>query len=158
MTKECSGIDSIQLETDIQMAKRHRVSVLITAPLDHATAIVRAIAEHNSPGRAAEIVTCDSAVGHDVATAIAEGWRCIGMDRDAIVWLKEVHVLKPAEQAVTMDLLAGPSRRTDRALRVIASSTVDLFGLVRAGAFDPSLFYRLNTIHIVFPPEKAAES
>jgi hypothetical protein len=156
MTRELPEIDSMQLESDIKVAVRHRVPVLITAPVDDATTIVRAIAESIQHRPAAEVVTCDSATCDDIVAAIAGSGHGSGTGRDTIVWLKDVHGLKPTEQAVTMDLLTA--WRTDRMPRIIASSSVDLFDLVKAGAFDARLFYRLNTIHIIVPPPRAEES
>jgi DNA-binding NtrC family response regulator len=44
---------------------------------------------------------------------------------------------------------AGPSAARLWTRRLIASNTSNLFDAVQRGVFDPDLFYRLNTFHIV---------
>jgi sigma54-dependent transcription regulator len=144
---------SHQLAADIKLAARCTAPVLITAPVDDTLPIVLAIAarNHHESSGPATIVTCDPAAGDDVAAAIAATGRNGAAKGGAILWLKEVHALGSSEQAAVMDLLGGRGGAPGRTPRVIASSTVDLFDRVAAGAFDARLFYRLNTIHIVAP-------
>ena len=137
-----------QLESDIDLAARKTVPVLITAPPGSATTIVQAIAAR-SHRDLIPIPTADSVGSDDLIIAIAEDRRTVSTGRGAILWLKDAHRLKPAQQAAVMNLLeygVGPPHRVPR---IIASSSVDLFDLVTAGEFDARLFYRLNAIHIV---------
>lgn len=141
---------SSQLEIEIEIAATQRVPVLITAPLNHATSIVQAIAAR-SHGSTAKIVTCDPPASEDVFAALRDGLRDpfeSSEPGEFIVWLKEVQGLSPAQQAETMDLLDEETWSAGQLPRLIASSSVNLFERVKAGAFDERLFYRLNVIHI----------
>jgi DNA-binding NtrC family response regulator len=75
---------------------------------------------------------------------------------DGTVFLYEVGKLSLALQARLADALepsgpASPQRRSR--MRVMASTTASLFDRVLAGTFDDRLFYRLNAIHFVWPPQ-----
>lgn len=68
------------------------------------------------------------------------------------VLLQEVnHLPLEVQRALSAWLTdwVGPRGRTRR--RLMASSSEPLFDCVRAGTFDDSLYYRLNTIHFFVP-------
>lgn len=139
------------LHADIAVAVSHAAPVLITAPMPCASAIVQAIVTSHLHKETPEILSYDAGVG-DVEHLIAEGRQAAARHGRAILWLKEVHQLEAEAQRTLIAALAGQTTDGER-LQIIASSTADLFDYVNAGAFDAGLFYRLNTIHIVVPPE-----
>lgn len=76
------------------------------------------------------------------------------------VFLREVGKLESELQKRLSDRLAtlktpGASRRLRR--RVICSTSTPLEPRVREGTFDARLFYRLNVIHMVIPPDDPSQ-
>jgi DNA-binding NtrC family response regulator len=60
------------------------------------------------------------------------------------------------EEVATLSLSAQAElgRLLDRAVaRVIATTGHNLLGRIASSSFDPDLFYRLNTIHLVLSPD-----
>jgi sigma-54-interacting transcriptional regulator len=156
---------SHRFEADMNIAARFNGPVLITAtPLD-ALNIAREIADradrsvrvagasrgnrHGPP----EVLICDPAAGDDIVAAMADARRRFPADRRTrFLLLRDIQVLKPAEQAALhQDLADRQSEAPGSSTRIIASSSIDLYGCVARGAFDARLFYRLNAIHIVAP-------
>ncbi len=75
------------------------------------------------------------------------------------LFLDEVNTLAPDIQAKLLRVLenrqivrVGDVQVRNIDVRIIASSSVPLEGLVRAGTFRPDLFYRLNVFKIAVPP------
>lgn len=139
------------LHADIAVAVNHATPVLITAPLPCAQAIVQAIVSSHYHVETPEMLSHEVGEG-DLADALAEARRVAARDGRAILWLKEVHRLETAAQQSLMGEMTEEVEDREM-LQIIASSTTDLYQYVRSGAFDARLFYRLNTIHIVVPPE-----
>src|SRR5262245_36319237 len=140
-----------QLHADIAVAASHAIPVLITAPMPCAQAIVQAIVSSHLLVDTPEIVSYEVGTG-ELADALAEGRRVAARHGRTILWLKEVHRLESEAQRSLMGEMTEEMSGDD-ALQIIASSTAQLFDYVSAGEFDAGLFYRLNTIHIVVPPE-----
>jgi len=134
----------IDLETDIRLARRYRVPVLISAPPEHALAVAASIA-----ARSDEDQTTSRMVMWNGAAIVSAA-----LDRPAhrmtndeeVVLLPEVHTLSDTEQVALM-LLCDENQTEQR--QIIASSSICLFGCVSQGKFNAGLFYRLNHIHIV---------
>ena len=96
-------------------------------------------------------MTYDSALAGNLISTLADARRAAARRRPATLWVKEIHRLdRKAQQALAADM-ANWKVWTSGRLRIISSSTADLFEYVRAGTFDAGLFYRLNNIHIVVP-------
>jgi DNA-binding NtrC family response regulator len=77
------------------------------------------------------------------------------------IFLEEVWKLSPGLQARLLEALEDPAeKRGPRRLRahVIASSSEPLLERVMGGSFDDRLFYRLNAVHLVLPPDSARPS
>ena len=94
------------------------------------------------------VFDCDWMTDEKAAAAI--GWFVGGARASGqaeIVLLREVQALSPAVQAWLSERL-WPAQPGAPVPRVFASASCDLFERVRRGAFDQSLFYRLNTIAI----------
>jgi len=143
---------SNEVEEDIAIAARVSAPVLITAPGHCADNILHDIVARRHTGGSPTILTCEPGGSDTFAARLAGG---LATD-EVVVWLKEVHRLSAAEQALVWALLADAQHRDDDAsTRIIASSSVDLFERVEAGAFDAALFYRLNAIHIMLPLSEA---
>jgi hypothetical protein len=135
--------------TDILLAVRSKLAVLITAPPDEALDIARAIAEQR--GASDDLVICDFGA-HRGSLADEAPTR-----RPRILLLREVHDLTPRQQARLMEMM-DEQRDVEGAPRIIASSSVSLFDCVRRGSFDERLFYRLNTIHLAMSAAEPASS
>jgi hypothetical protein len=134
----------MQLETEIGLARRSRLPVLITAPLDSALKVAEAIVAGGKEERRAVLI-CDGAAIVDAARDDRTEGRPAG--EDVVLLVREVHALSEAEQAALMQLLMEPEASAHR--RIITTSSVCLFNRVEQGRFDATLFYRLNTIHII---------
>jgi len=138
-----------QLALDIHVAARTQVPVLISATPDCAVKVAHAIAEFAGASKTGDVVVCDCARPGEFSAALAgvqpESGRQPG---DAILLLREVHALDPAEQAAVAHLVSA-WYAGDAAPRIISTCSVSLFDRVREGAFDEQLFYSLNALHIV---------
>lgn len=66
--------------------------------------------------------------------------------------LAEVHALARPARARLLDLLERASRGEGLDVRLLATSSADLPGLVAGGAFERALYYRLATVAIHVPP------
>ena len=62
----------------------------------------------------------------------------------AMVVVRDVDALTPAEQRKLLDWLEAAGTRT----QVVSTAAVPLLPLVQAHAFNDTLYYRLNTIYI----------
>jgi transcriptional regulator of acetoin/glycerol metabolism len=141
------GRDEFKFETDMQVAARSRVPVLISGSPKGALRRAQAIAGRLSRAdRSIRILTCDVADCGDLGAAFTTPATHARSPRTSILLLREVHALTRAGQSVLRRLMI--SRPLD-APRVFASSSVSLYQRVQEGLFDPELFYYLNTIHIV---------
>ncbi len=69
-------------------------------------------------------------------------------DEGGTLFLDEVGELSPAHQAELMHLLD----RVDGRVRLIASSSVDLYQMMQEGVFREDLYYRLNVVPLELPP------
>jgi len=138
-----------QLALDIHVAARTQVPVLISATPDCAVKVAHAIAEFAGASETDDVVVCDCARPGDFSTALA-GVRPQPGRRpgEAILLLREVQALDPAEQAAVADLVSA-WYAGEGAPRIISTCSVSLFDRVREGAFDEQLFYSLNAMHIV---------
>jgi hypothetical protein len=145
---EASTLMPPPVSADIQLAARWAVPVLVSAPPDRVLAIVHAIAAQACGGRTPQMLPIrrapagDGAVNHVAAHA--------GNDSH-LLWISDVDRMDPETQR-TLSCLLRERRRSGRPLpRIIASSSVDLYGQVGQHHFDRDLFYALNAIHIVEP-------
>jgi hypothetical protein len=137
---------------DINLAARAHTPVLITAAPDHALSIARVIATGGRGDCTPEVLTCDPTAGDDVLAAMADDKLTSPEGHAPILLLKEVQGLTTSDQAAVLKCLDRQQKeRSGRAPRVIASTSIDLFGCVERGTFDAQLFYRLNAIHIAVP-------
>jgi hypothetical protein len=137
---------------DINFAARAHTPVLITAAPDHALSIARVIATGGRGDCTPEVLICDPTAGDDVLAAMADHKLSSPEGHAPILLLKEVQGLTTSDQAAVLKCLDRQQKeRSGRAPRVIASTSIDLFGCVERGTFDAQLFYRLNAIHIAVP-------
>jgi DNA-binding NtrC family response regulator len=73
------------------------------------------------------------------------------------IFLRDIGKLLPALQVRLADALAGasaPGGQTRSRWRVMASTSESLLRRVAEGTFDDRLFYRLNMLHLVLPPDQ----
>ena len=85
----------------------------------------------------------------DGQMAFALGWYLSDGSRGrvsgSLVLLREVQALSPSNQLLLAQLIAG-RRRGDAAVRVVASSSIDLYQRVLDDTFDAGLYYLLNMV------------
>jgi hypothetical protein len=130
------------LHDDLRAAACSTGPVLITGPsvwAERVVAAIRASSQHDP-----ELLRVDPpTLAHGSAEALSRR-------RDLMLWAPEVDQLDQAGQTALLSLMADTRRRDAGArVRVIGSSSTDLYSRVEAGEFDPDLFYQLNAIHIV---------
>ena len=138
-------------EEDINLAAVVDVPVLITGP----AAACREVAceldrRSTSPAGAVEVIDCR-------AEHALQGldWEEESIRGDArILLLQEVHALSPDDQLRLTRELDEMGRPASSGRRILASSSVPLFDRVVDQLFSELLYYRLNIIHIVIPPNK----
>jgi hypothetical protein len=135
----------VNLETDIGLARQYPLPVLITAPPDRALPVADAIAAGDKNNKLLPVVMFDGAA--IVSAALDDGPANGTTTDDAVLVVREVHLLSDAEQAALMLLLNDGAKVGHR--RIIATSSVCLFDRVVRGTFNARLFYRLNAIHIL---------
>ena len=131
-------------ESELQLARLNKVSVLITARPDSALEIASAIAGEDDSGRARMLIL-DGPTLLDPASWNRRKDAYIAADADLVI--RDVDYLTLAEQAALLSQLETES--ADGTRRIIATSSASLFDRVQDGTFLDSLFYRLNVIHIV---------
>jgi DNA-binding NtrC family response regulator len=126
-------IPNESVDLDIRCAAGSRAPVLITGPAGAAESIAREIHRRESAvSRPFTIVDCEHS---DRLAAVLQP----RSDEGGTLLLRGVHRLSPALQRELKEALRHPKRR------IVASTPVRL---ERAAAFDETLFYRLNIIHI----------
>jgi hypothetical protein len=146
VSSQASDLWVTHLHSDLDLAVRYPVPLLITGPADVASSIVQTIAAR-ARIEAADVVVWDLDRRDEFLSADrAER----ALTRARVLWLKNVDRSTRLQQAAFVHLIAGGFPNSLR-LRLIASATTDLLARVRVGAFDRTLFYRLNTLHIVWP-------
>jgi DNA-binding NtrC family response regulator len=136
-----------KFESDISLARKFPVSVLITAAAEPALAIACAIADPGETGRL-RLMMFDGAAILDAANR--ERWERAGTEDRADLVIRDIDRLSTTEQAALMTLLDTASQCGSR--RIIVASPASLFARVEEGTFMPELFYRLNVIHIMSDP------
>ena len=136
---------SIDLQTDIALAMRFHVPVLITAPPGPARTVAQLIAgARNGPRPPAEVVMFDGAA---IVSAARGDRKSAATASDAVLVVEDVEALSDVEQAALLLLIDDEKTRARR--RIISTSSVCVFDRVGQGTFDATLFYRLNAIHII---------
>lgn len=130
------------LARDIQLATDSHVAILISGAPERTLAVARLIA--GGGGHHSGLETRDIAPQGEFFVLITSTNRFY---RGSTMLIPEVQTLSGDEQAALTDQLP----RAVRHLRVIATTSVDLFERVTLGTFNGRLFYRLNTIHITLP-------
>lgn len=129
--------------SDIAAAQRAPACILISAAREAAWETARSIAQGCSVDLCR--IDCDTADQDQLADALREQVGDSG--RGAIVFLREVQELTPANQQLLEELIAC-ERRSEGRPRLIASSSLSLYEKTCAGLFAERLFYRLNVVHL----------
>lgn len=142
--------DKLAAIDDLDLAVRSHCPVLITATAEEALVIARTIAVRSGCGERMRV--------YDFAQAREHGGTALDASEGAaVLFLREVQVLKPAEQAWLLEALESIQQRNS-APRILASSSTSLFRRVQQGAFSARLFYRLNAVHLVASHPDTGES
>ena len=77
-----------------------------------------------------------------------------GHESRAIVLFQEVHTLSQADQALLEQHLEETRLLPNPMIRIVCSSSAELWERVCEGTFRERLFYRLNVIHVVIPIDR----
>ena len=136
-----------KFESDINLARRFPVPVLITAAAERALAIAVAIADPRETGKPRLTMFDGAAI---LEAANRKRWEGAGTEDVADMVIRDIDRLSKAEQAALMALL--DTENQSGCPRIIAASPACLFDRVQDGTFMRELFYRLNVIHIVSDP------
>jgi hypothetical protein len=134
-------------ESEIKLARKFPVSVLIIAATERALAIAHAIASPGEMGRPGLMMFDGAAI---LEAANRQRWDAAGPRDVSDLVISDIHRLSRAEQAALMALLDNECQSGSR--RIIAASPARLFDRVQDGTFMGELYYRLNVIHIVSEP------
>ena len=146
-----------QLEEEMQLASHTDANVLLTG--EHgvgkrfAAHIIHQLSEHRRAPfvaiNAAEVLTTASTSKSGAADPFASDF--LQAAEGGTLLIQDIEHI-PAE--VQLQLLRFMDRRTTatKRVRLMSTTTTDLFGLVQAGCFRDDLFYRLNVIAFNIPP------
>jgi len=146
-----------EMEADVACAARCDVNVLITGERGVGkTSVARRI--HRQGGRASwPLVVALSPAGREAPDSF-EG-ALLEAFPDGAVLVEHPERLSPSMQTLLHRFVegspvpgAGGASVPGGRVRFITVTGADLFGLVRRGRFSQSLFYRLNTMHLIIPP------
>jgi hypothetical protein len=132
------------LALDIQVAAGSEVPVLISGAPERTVAVARIIVARGARLRRAGPPPFDRTSDLESITAISATNKVYG---GSTVLLPEVQTLRWDEQMALANVLSRSVRR----VRIIATTSVDLFERMMIGRFDRTLYWRLNTIHIILP-------
>jgi transcriptional regulator of acetoin/glycerol metabolism len=153
--REFSAAIASQLDQDLELARVTDLPVLISGSPDASRAIACELdRQSRSPKGAVEVVDCREVGAVRTLRCLVrpEDGRADAGVRARILLLQEVQALDPADQAeLEREIEEIQSRRT-RPIRLLASSSAPLFDRVVDQLFSERLFYRLNLIHVVVPP------
>ena len=154
--RTAASAEIARLTEEIELSKASNAKVLITGDSGvRKELIAHAIHEGSARSLAAFVpVKCGS------LTETAFGSELQSAHRGTL-FLDEVGDMSPELQALLLQFLEtnviqspgpdGTARRVD--VRVIAATNQNLSDRVMSGKFLEGLFYRLNVIHIVVPPQ-----
>jgi transcriptional regulator with PAS, ATPase and Fis domain len=155
-TRTAASAEIARLTEEIELSKASNAKVLITGDGDVRKDLIAHAIHHGSVRSMHPFVPIKCAT----LTETIFGSELENADRGT-VFLDEADGMTPAVQALLLQFLEtsviqsagsnGATRRVD--VRVIAAADRNLPDLVLSGTFLEDLFYRLNVIHIVVPPE-----
>jgi hypothetical protein len=134
----------LELDTDIDIAARTSVPVLISGTRDDTMRIAMTIAGSGEHGpRRSVLVTEATGVRRIAATLNGDTAR-------RVVLLRNIDLLDHDQQAWLIEAILTRCRTAGTPdWRLIATTSVALFDQVAAGSFAAPLFYLLNAIHII---------
>ena len=136
-------------EEDISLAALVDVPVLITGPAAACCELACELDRRSGcPGGTVEVIDCRT-------EGALRGFDPNRNERSPcarILLLQEVHALSPDDQLRLTNELEKIGRPPTHTKRILASSSVPLFDRVVDQLFSENLYYRLNIIHIVIPP------
>ena len=123
---------------------------LVNAPADSALAVARLIGDEVLGGcRGLFVVDCDRLTGSQMAFAL--NWYLADSSRGrvagSLLLLREVQSLSESNQTLLAHFVASRKRGVD-GVRIVASSSTNLYKRVRDQQFDASLFYLLNVVTV----------
>jgi DNA-binding NtrC family response regulator len=146
-----------ELEEDMQLASHTDASVLLTGENGvgkrFAAHIIHLLSERRPAPfvaiNAAQVLTPASTSTSSTAAPYASDF--LRSAEGGTLLIQDIEHI-PAE--VQQQLLGFMDRRTTttKNVRLMATTTTDLFGLVQAGSFSEELFYRLNMLAFKLPP------
>ena len=106
------------------------------------------------PRGAVEVVDCRQAGALGAFRGLTRREASLADARRApILLLQEVHALNPMDQALLEKEIEEVRMRPNHTVRILASSSAQLFDRVVDQLFSERLYYRLNVIHVIVPPD-----
>lgn len=149
-----------ELEAGIACAVQYDLNVLITGENEADTTSLAHRIHRESRRAAAQLVVAGSPGALDLSGTLDGALLEAGPD--GAVLLENPERMSPLLQSRLLRFIeSAPSPERDRRppvhgsrVRFITVTSVDVFELVRLHQFHPSLFYRLNAIHLLMSPPR----
>jgi hypothetical protein len=136
------------LALDVAIAGRTSVAVLISASQESAMRLASTIAGSTYDGDLGSFVVMEAADVKELASFVTNAEAAGGHHLKTVV-VRGIEAIDKAQQHVLIAMLAAYWRTpAPRPWRLITTTSVPLYALVVAGAFESRLFQYLNTIHI----------
>lgn len=124
-------VDWTSVEDDLEVVRETDVNVLVTGPDCLVAKVIRRVI---ADVPASIVIPCQAGRLPLSRSSLPPG----------ILVFRDVDALDADGQALLFDWLESPSAER----RIVSTSSAPLLPLVKAGAFDGDLYYRLNTVYI----------
>jgi hypothetical protein len=147
--------DVSHLKRDLQLVAVTDLPVLISgspaASREIACELDRQVGTHRGT---VQVVDCRQEGALRALTRLTDGGMDTQPPRSRILLLQEVHALQPGDQILLEREIERMRLGPRPVVRILASSSVQLFDRVVDHLFSERLYYRLNVIHVVVPPDR----
>jgi hypothetical protein len=133
-TERCGpgeSVDWASVEDDLDVVRDTDVNVLVTGPECLVTKVIRRVI---ADVPASIVIPCEAGRLPLSRQSLPPG----------TLVFRDIDALDADGQALLFDWLESPSAER----QIVSTASAPLLPLVNAGAFDPGLYYRLNTVYI----------
>jgi transcriptional regulator of acetoin/glycerol metabolism len=142
------------MERDLRLAAVTDLPVLISGTPRASREIASRLDGHTGAARrTVEVVDCRQEGALCALTRLTAVVPDAETARGRILLLQEVHALTMTDQILLEREIERMRLGPNPVVRILASSSVELFERVVDHLFSERLYYRLNIIHVVVPPE-----
>jgi DNA-binding NtrC family response regulator len=142
------------MERDLRLAAVTDLPVLISGPPRASREIASRLDRRTGETRrTVEVVDCRQEGALRALSRLTGVVPDAEPSRGRILLLQEVHALTMTDQILLEREIERMRLGPNPVVRILASSSVELFDRVVDHLFSERLYYRLNIIHLVVPPE-----